>query len=233
MRNFQLNTLAIIMATVSSHIFAQGVPNNFDLPSYISQKSISSPLQGYEYTGSPYENRAFQLGNVYGDGKLLASNVALRYNALRDEFEIKKSVNTSNYDAKVLVQDEAISVRITNQTFIYVPKKSNEDVGGYFEVLLNGDNMSLYRKITKEYVEGKKSINSITSDILPMYREKDELYFLNNAGKLIEVPGSRNGKINSFGMHKKALKDYIRSEKINVNKIGDLKKLLVFYNSIP
>lgn len=214
-------------------IQAQEVFNDSETDTFITQRSISKPMNGYEYTGSPYEDKAFQNGNVYRNGELVASNVALRYNALRDEIEIKKSINTSNYDAKVLLQDPEVYVKIMNRSFVYIAPKSEKDVGGYFEVLLEGSTMSLYRKMTKEYVEGKKSINSMAADILPMYREHIDLYFMNENNELVELPNSRNGKINSFAQHKKAVKEYIREEKINVNKIGDLKKLLMFYNSIP
>jgi hypothetical protein len=214
-------------------VSAQAALNETENDSYITQRSISKPLNGYEYTGSPYENQAFQNGNVYRDGKILASNVALRYNVLRDEFEIKNSINSSNYDAKVLLQSPDVYVKIMNQMYIFIPKKNPDAVGGYFEVLLEGPSVSLYKKLSKEFIEGKKSINSISSDILPMYREKEDLYFMNEANELVELPNSRNGRINSFAQHKKELKQYIREEKINVSKIGDLKKLLVYYNSIP
>lgn len=232
MKRFLVSSFVLILTISGSNVFAQGAHIDTNIDSYITNKNISRPLHGYEYTGSPYEHKDFQSGNVYREGKLLASNVALRYNALRDEFEIKKSLNSSNYDARVLLQSPDVYVKISNQLYVFIPKPDVDAHGGYFEVILEGNNMSLYRKITKEFIEGKKSINSITSDILPMYREKEDLFVMNEANELVELPNSRNGRINSFALHKKELKQYIRDEKINVSKIGDLKKLVIFYNSL-
>jgi len=190
------------------------------------------PDHGYTYTGSPYENKAFQPGFVFMDGKILASNVGLRYNAARDEFEIKKSVNTSNYAAKVLVKSEDIYVKIMNRLYVFVDKNEENKTGGYYEVLLDGERISLYKKLSKEFIEGKKSVNSIAADILPMYKEKEQLYLLNEKNELTELPNSRNGRINYFSNNKKQIKQHIRDNKLNINKSYDLIKLIRYYNSI-
>jgi hypothetical protein len=230
-KSFALLTLTII-TFISFNSRAQGVFNDPEIDTYISQRSITMPDHGYTYTGSPYENKAFQPGFVFKDGKILASNVALRYNAARDEFEIKKSLNTSNYAAKVLMQSEEIYVKINNRLFVYISKNLEKKTGGYYEVLHDGDRLSLYKKLTKEFIEGKKAVNSIATDILPMYKEKEDLYFMNEKNELNELPGSRNGKINSFIGNKKQIKQHIRDKKLNVNKQYDLIKLMNFYDSL-
>lgn len=232
MRNILVGlfTLAIVQSTTS--LIAQGVFNDPAIDTYISQKKIAQPLKGNAYTGSPYADKAFQNGNIYRDGTLLASNVAIRYNVLRDEFEIKKSINTSNYDAKVLRKSEDIYVRIANKLYVFIEKVPDQKKGGYFEVLHEGDKLSLYKKVTKEFIEGKKAINSVAPDILPQYKEKEALFLINSNKELVKMPRSRNGKIASFSEHKKEVKQFIRDEKLNVNKSYDLVKLLTFYNSL-
>jgi len=232
MKNVYAICFVVLITITTSAVYSQGVFNDPQTNTYITQKKISKPLQEYKYTGTPYGDKAFQLGYVYRDGVLLASNVGLRYNALRDEFEIKKSVNTSNYAAKVLRQSADIYVKILNKLYVYMPKVTEEDQGGYFEVIYDGESLSLYKKIRKQYIEGKKAINSIAADILPMYKEKEALYLVNNANEFSELPGSRNGKINSFPEHKKLIKQHIRENKLNINKVYDLIKLLTYYNTI-
>lgn len=224
-------TFALI-ALSSSNTTAQGVFNDPETDTYISQRSITMPDHGYTYTGSPYANKAFQAGFVFKDGKILASNVGLRYNAARDEFEIKKSVNTSNYAAKVLVKSEDIYVKIMNRLYVYIDKNKENETGGYYEVLHDGERMSLYKKISKEFIEGKKAVNSIATDILPMYKEREKLFLLNENGELSELPNSRNGRINSFNSNKKQVKQQIRDEKLNINKSYDLIKVLRYYDSL-
>jgi len=230
-RIFILFTLALITFT-SSNTIAQGVFNDPETDTYISRRSITMPDHGYTYTGSPYENKAFQPGFVFKDGKILASNVGLRYNAARDEFEIKKSVNTSNYAAKVLVKSEDIYVKIMNRLYVFVDKNEENKTGGYYEVLLDGERISLYKKLSKEFIEGKKAVNSIATDILPMYKEKEQLFLLNENNELTELPNSRNGRLNYFSSSKKQIKQHIRDNKLNINKSYDLIKLIRYYNNI-
>jgi hypothetical protein len=229
-------TAALLILTfatlISSSLKAQGVFNDPETDTYISQKPITQPEHGYKYTGSPYADKRFEQGFVFRDGIILASNVGLRYNALRDEFEIKKSLNTSNYAAKVLVKSEDIYVKIMNRLFVYLDKNEESGAGGYYEVLFEGERLSLYKKLSKEFIEGKKAINSIATDILPMYKEKEELFLLKENKELVELPSSRNGKINSFGSNKKKIKQHIREKKLNINKDYDLIKLLRYYDSL-
>jgi len=232
MKNIFATYFVVLIAITTSVACAQGVFNDPHIDTYITQQKISQPSHGYEYTGTPYAERSFQPGHVYRDGVLLASNVGLRYNALRDEFEIKKSLSSSNYAAKVLSQSEDIYVKISNKLYIYAPKHSEEEKGGYFQVIYKGESLSLYKKVSKTFIEGKKAINSIATDILPMYKEKETLYFVNAANEFIELPGSRNGKINYFSENKKLVKQHIREKKLNVNKVHDLIRLLTYYNTI-
>lgn len=232
MRRISVVFTLALFTFISYNSSAQGVFNDPETDNFISKRSITFPDHGYTYTGSPYANKAFQAGFVFNDGVILASNVALRYNAARDEFEIKKSLNTSNYAAKVLVQSEDIYVKINNRLFVFINKNEENGTGGYYEVLHDGERLSLYKKLTKEFIEGKKAVNSIAADILPMYKEKEDLYIMNEDNELSELPGSRNGKINSFSGNKKLIKQHIRDKKLNVNKQYDLIKLMNYYDSL-
>lgn len=224
--------LVVFITITTSTVYSQGVFNDPQTDTYITQKKISQPLQEYEYTGTPYANKSFQPGYVYRNGVPLASNVGLRYNALRDEFEIKKSVNTSNYAAKVLKLSADIYVKILNKLYVYILKVDEDNRGGYFEVIYDGESLSLYKKISKKYIEGKKAVSSIAPDILPMYKEKEILYLVSSANEFSELPGSRNGKINSFPENKKLMKQHIREKNLNINKVYDLIKLLTYYNTL-
>ena len=70
-----------------------------------------------KYTGTPYNNANYLLGNVYKDSKLWATNVALRYNAMADEMEIKESLTTDDEEAKVLTKSPDVFVKILNDIY--------------------------------------------------------------------------------------------------------------------
>ncbi|QNJ97845.1 hypothetical protein [Constantimarinum furrinae] len=230
-RSFFTRCLFIVTLAITS-ASAQTTISDQETETYVSDKSISTATLGKDYTGSPYANDEFQNGTVYGTNNVLATNVVLRYNVLRDEIEIKSNANASNSEARVLVKSPDIYVRILNNMYVYKTPTSNSDVSGYFLVMVEGENKSLYKKIKKKYIEGKKSINSVSSDILPMYKEIDVMYLVTETGEFEEIPNSRNKRIGLFADHKKEVKQYIKEEKLNVSKDYELVDLVKYYNTL-
>jgi hypothetical protein len=213
-------------------ISAQNGLSGSNSEQYVTNSTISTATLGKDYTGSPYAHEEFQNGTVYGTNNVLATNVALRYNVLRDEIEIKSNINASNAEARVLVKSPDVYVRILNDMYVYKVPTPDSDVSGYFLVMVEGESTSLYKKIKKKFIEGKKSINSVSSDILPMYKEIDEMYLVTEAGEFQEMPNSRNKRINLFADHKKEVKQYIKEEKLNVSKDYELIDLVKYYNTL-
>ncbi|MCF6308537.1 MAG: hypothetical protein L3J09_11365, partial [Flavobacteriaceae bacterium] len=125
-----------------------------------------------------------------------------------------------------------IYVIINNKQFVYVPYSQNPDVNGYFEVLSDGKTISLYKKYNKEFREGKKSINTMTTNIPATYQSKEIIYLTNNDREFTELPNSKNGKIKSFKSHHKQLKQYIKENKLHINKEKHLIKLISYYNTL-
>lgn len=203
----------------------------FDNPNdneYLMSKTVKLKDGLQNVTGSPYFIEDFQRASIFKKNIAIKRNVYLRYNASRDLFEIKFNQNQS----KVLKQTEDIYVIINNKQFVYVPYSQNPDINGYFEVLSDGEKLSLYKKYNKQFREGKKSINSMTTDIPATYQSKETLFLTNNDGEFIELPNSKNGKIKSFKNHHKLLKQYIKENNLNINKENDLVKLISYYNTL-
>ncbi len=202
-----------------------------------TQYVTNTPIKAYpaieRISGSPYEEKEFSKGNVLKDGKLLATGVAIRYNALRDEIEIKRKADDHNRTARVMVKSPDIYAKILNKTFVYVPNKEGLTTSGYFLVLHEGEKYDLYKKITKEYLEGSESMTSLTRDIPAMYKEK-EFYYLadKETGAIKAFPKSRNGKFGMFGDKKKALKKHANENHLNINKEYALVKLMRYYDSL-
>ncbi|MEM7187337.1 MAG: hypothetical protein AAF466_11825, partial [Bacteroidota bacterium] len=157
--------------------FAQQRMDEEDSSMYLSNKPITIVAAEQNYAGSAYENEEFVNGYVFKDGKILASNVALRYNAKRDEVEVKPTISSPDANARVMVKNSDIYIKILNKAFVYSPKQEGIEKAGYFIVLHEGDHYALYKKISKKFYEGKESVNSITRDTPPSYRNV-ETYFL-------------------------------------------------------
>lgn len=215
-------------------IFSATAQNALDTPTtndYLTTKRVRIN-KNINYKGTPYDQELFQTGNIYKNGTIVASNVALRYNVLRDELEVKSSMAAADAQAKILERDKDIYVRILNDVYVYMKPTSKEIVSGYFKVLHEGEKFHLYQKLTKEFIEGKKAINSVAQDVPPTYKGDEELYLVPVNGAPIELSGSRSGKLKAFPSHKKELKKYVKENKLNINKDYSLKKLVAYYNTL-
>ncbi|MDX1462012.1 MAG: hypothetical protein R3359_03065 [Marinirhabdus sp.] len=200
---------------------------------YLTSKSITVLDNQIEIAGSPYAEEEFQQGNIYKNGKLVASNVAVRYNVSRDEIEVKSAVNLSNTQARVMKANPEIHVRVLNDTYVYMKPKAEDQPSGYFNVMYEGEHFHLYKKLKKRFIEGKKAVNSVARDILPTYQEDYDLYLVDaNTNELIELNGSRNRKLKAFPSHNKELKKYTKTEDLNINKDYSLQKLVAYYNTL-
>ncbi|MEL6811132.1 MAG: hypothetical protein AAFP76_07345 [Bacteroidota bacterium] len=174
------------------------------------------------YTGTPYNHPSYLLGNVYKNDELWANNVALRYNAVADEIEIKESLTTSDSEAKVLTKSPDVYVKIVNDIYIFAPYKGGIEGGGYFHVLFEGDKVGLFKKPKKSFTPPKKATTSITRDIPASFKDKPVYYLVDKNGKYYELPASRSKKLKVFGNNKDAIKDYVREKQLDLNIERDL-----------
>ena len=223
---------AFVALLTSTNLTAQNAPDDQSSAQYIT----NSPIRAYptveRISGSPYENKEFVLGNILIDGKIVRNNVAIRYNALRDEMEIKNRLDDHNRTGRVLSKNTAVYVKILNKTYIYSISK-NDVPAGYFLALHEGEKFDLYKKTYKEYVDGAESMTGVTRGIPAMYKEKESYFLLNKEdGSLQELPKSRNGKLGLFKDKKKQMKSYANENRLNVNKEFALIKLLKYYDTL-
>ena len=203
----------------------------FDAPQgkeYLMSKTVNLKTAQKNATGSPYFTEKFQKGTIYKNNTVLKRNINLRYNASRDLVEIEFNQNQS----KILRHSPNIYVVINNKQYVYIPDSTDEENHGYFIVLLEESKMSLYKKQEKTFREGKKSVNSMTSDIPATYKTKETLFLVNEKEELQELPKSKNGKVKSFKSHSKELKQYIKENNLNINKENQLIKLISYYNTL-
>ena len=233
MKNVLSITIFSLFFLTSFFASAQMDTDEADTDRYYTNRAITINANERNFSGSAYENKEFMNGYVFKNGKTLASNVALRYNAKRDEMEVKNSLNSSNANARVLVKSDDIYIKILNKVFVYTPVKEGIDKAGYFMVLQEGDNYSLYKKITKKFIEGRESVNSITRDTPPAFKNKVVYYLVNKSdGSFTSFPKSRKGKLKVFTQYKKEIKDFVKSNSLNLNKDYALAKLVKYYDTL-
>lgn len=223
---------AFVALLTSTNLTAQNAPEERSNTQYITNTPIKAYPRVERISGSPYENEEFAIGSILIDGKVVRNNVAVRYNALRDEMEIKNKIDDHNRNGRVLTKSTDVYVKILNKTYIY--SISKDDIpAGYYLALYEGEKFDLYKKTYKEYLDGAESMTGVTRGIPAMYKEKEGYFLLNKQdGSLKALPKSRNGKLGMFKDKKKEMKSYASENKLNINKEYALVKLLKHYDTL-
>lgn len=184
------------------------------------------------YLGTPYYKPKYHIGNVYQNKTLLAQNVALRYNAIADEIEVKETIETPIADARPLPKSPEIFVKIDGVIFVFAAYKGGIEGGGYFQVLYEGDKIDVFKKLHKKFYPSKPAKTSITRATKAKFVDKPVYYLVSKNGKFYELPSSKKRKLDVFGKNRDVIEDYVTKKRLDLNKEQDLIATVVFFNSL-
>lgn len=199
--------------------------------SRILKNSLNIP-KGITYKGTPYHKPNFLIGSVYKDKKLLSSSVALRYNIYSDEIEVKKSIISPDSEAQVLLKSSNIFVQINGDIFYYIQNNSKTGKIGYFQILVEGQSINLYKKVVKEFIAEEKPSTSSPRGKSAFFKDSFTYYFVNNNGKFYKTPTSKKKVLKILTDDDGNLIEYINKNRINFKKEKDLKKFINYYNTL-
>ena len=161
---------------------------------------------------------------------VVASNVALRYNVQAEEMELK--ANTSTTVANVIKTSQNISVRILNDDFVYLVSPDKNQKAGYFMVIAEGGKLNVYKKIIKEFVEGKGSANSYSRAVPDTFKEKEQLYIVSATGSLTKIPKGKTKREKLFVSQQNQMSSYIETNKLNLRREKDFNQALDYFNAL-
>lgn len=225
------NFLLLLSLCISLNIMAQNITNEQRATAEFLSSKTTPVFKGYKNTmGSIYANKEFQTGSVYKDGTLVASNVALRYNVQAEEIEMKAYTNTTV--ANVIKTSENISVRILNDDFVYLISPDKNQKAGYFMVIAEGGKLTVYKKIIKDFIEGKESANSYSRDVPDTFKEKEQLYIVSAAGSLTKLPKGKTKREKLLVSQQNQMSSYIQTNNLNLRKEKDFNKALDYFNAL-
>ena len=225
------NFLLVLSLCISLNIMAQNITNEQRATAEFLSSKTTPVFKGYKNTmGSIYANKEFQTGSVYKDGTLVASNVELRYNVQAEEIEMKANTNTTV--ANVIKTSENISVRILNDDFVYLISPDKNQKAGYFMVIAEGGKLTVYKKIIKDFIEGKESANSYSRDVPDTFKEKEQLYIVSAAGSLTKLPKGKTKREKLLVSQQKQMSSYIQTNNLNLRKEKDFNKALDYFNAL-
>lgn len=184
------------------------------------------------YIGTPYGNPEFQLGSISRNDSVLFKNIALRYNVISDQIEVKESLNLPNEEIRNLKKSYDLMVQIGTQKLEFVPYEGKISEGDYFEVFYEGRQIDMYKKHYKEVRYPIKASTSLTRDQPAMFTDKPTYFLVTKRKKFYQFPDSRKAKFKVFGNKAEILKKFARQNDLDVNKEEDLLKVVQHFESL-
>lgn len=182
--------------------------------------------------GTPYNHPDYLIGNVYKGNSLWASDVALRYNAVADEVEVKESLESDDDDARLIPKDPEIFVKIANDIYVFVPFQGKVEDGGYFHVMFEGKKLDFYKKLTKRVIPGRKASSSFTQDVPTEFRDESQYFLVTKSGRFFQLPDEKSKKFDIFGANKEVVLQYVKNNDLDPEKEEDLLKIVQFYDGV-
>ena len=227
------NLIVLLSLCMSLNMLSQVSTNDQTAYQEFLSSKTTPVYKGYKNTmGSIYANEEFQSGSVFKDGQLVASNIALRYNVQAEEIEMIPNNNLSPTVANVIQPSQSISVRILNDDFVYLVSPDKNQKAGYFMVISQGSRLTIYKKISKDFIEGKESANSYSRDVPDTFKEKEQLYIVSQTGSLTKLPKGKTKREKLLISQQNQMSNYIENNNLNLRKEKDFNQALDYFNTL-
>ena len=231
-----LFTLAFLTVfTIDAQITTLAVQRNAQaFMEYVDRYETADNLDylDEEYTGTPYSNPIFLLGNIYENNKVVASNYALRYNAMLDEVEVKENLYAEDTEIKALAKNPALYAKIMSDMFVYRVVPEAQNGAGYFQVLHIGSTYNLYKKSVKKYYPAIKAQNSFEKDVLAKFSDRPVYYLVSQDGIFQEFGPSKNKRLRLFESKQTEMKKLVKLGKLDLTQEKDLLRAVKHYDII-
>lgn len=179
--------------------------------------------------GSPYLHNEFIKGSIYTYQRMQFNDIPLRFNIYTGNLEFK----TPEDQILALAAPEIVEKAVFGDyTLSYIPytitqKKIKK---GFFKLIEEGA-VSLYAKPDIVYQKPKEA--AAYADAEPAkFLKRGDMYFLRIEKDAAVKFDSKKELLALFPEHKEELTTFIKKNKVKVNKVESLKKLVNFYNSL-
>ncbi|MFV0304370.1 MAG: hypothetical protein ACK5IC_02665 [Moheibacter sp.] len=178
--------------------------------------------------GSPYIDDKYREAKVSGADNL----VELRYNVYGDQMEYK--VGNLVYSMNKATHPE-VNFQQLNKKYIYTnyTDEKNTLASGYLLVKFGGETASLYQKESIIFVPRKEATSSYEQSKSAEYKLQAPKYFFKyKSDEIKQVITNKKKFVVLFGEDEAKVKNYIKSEKINLSNELDLVKLFKLLNTL-
>lgn len=225
----------IFILTINGISYAQlpltyGVRTTMDL--YETNKLVSgnnsSILTEKDIDGSPYLNDEFFKGTIYTVQKLKYIDIPLRYNIYNDNLEFKTPTNEIQALVTPEIVEKAIIGEIQLEYLHYI--KSNKTNKGFL-ILLEEGKVSLFSKPEVVFKEATEPAAYKQAEPARFVR-KTETCFMRIGNEPARLITNKKELISLFPNDQEKIESFIVKKKLKINKPEDLRKVVVFYNSL-
>ncbi|RUT77848.1 hypothetical protein [Ancylomarina longa] len=190
----------------------------------ISKKMSNTDIE--QITGTPYLSKNFEKGNIITKDSTLYSGIYLRYNAYEDIMEFKKDSFALEISNKFPIKQLSIKGIVYEKK---VFKYDNSQKIGYFERLEKGS-INLYARKTIAYIKAKPSRGYQDARPAEFKKNKTEFFLTKGETPNVSFIANKSTLINLLGEEKKQISNYIKSNRLNIKKECDLRKIITYYN---
>jgi hypothetical protein len=177
--------------------------------------------------GFPYYNADF-LPARFGDTSVV---LPIRYDVFKGTVEILKNDGVYEVPNENILKDSPLSkftFEKSRETLILVD--THNELSGYFFRLADGKNQ-LLKKIIVEFKPEIPAPNHLIQAIPPRFEKQDPIYFIKTEEDFIKIPKDIIEFLNYFPENKDEISDFVKKNKIKLNREKDLIKLVNFLNS--
>jgi hypothetical protein len=193
------------------------------------------PLPPKEVVGDSYLNEEWRSTTLMlYSSDVLIEGFPVKYDMLRDEFEIQSKSGIKVIDGKKVKSFIWIDqISNTADPFINAREFKNEEntpLRGFFNVMVDGK-MPLFKK-TEAYI--KKADYNASLDVGHRNDRilKREKLFYAVEGKVFEVPSAKKKFLLLFEEQQHEVNDFIKSNDLSLGNESHLKRVFEFYNSM-
>ncbi|MBT8323721.1 MAG: hypothetical protein HKN99_04200 [Winogradskyella sp.] len=223
--NYKKIALQLILPTaliITSLGFTQTVYVDVATERGLMSKSVSAKVNA---SGSPYIEEDFKPVRIKGYDNQIYSG---RYNGYNGEMEI----NLGGDKLIALDTNAEVEVIFTTTNKVYKTFSYETDRGytkrGFLAVVDEGENYSLLKEEIIKYYEGEKATSSYERDKPAKFRREDDKYYLSANGETKFLPQREKDLLKAFPKNSKAIKGYIKSNKLKTKKEEDLTKVAAY-----
>jgi hypothetical protein len=222
-----------VMVYITSHAsFGQDkIIINRSLEDFASEMRFVGNTPGRSYTkfeGSEYLDENFVNGQILTLNAECFKDIPMRYNAFTDNIEVR----LPNGNVSELIDPAQIfQILLNKNVLVYTDYLSTDEKRKGFLFLLYDESSKLYRRNYKTYKEGTPS-NGIIPEIPSKIVDKPNEYYIKRHSDISRLCNSRKDLLDIMNNHSSEIDDFLKREKIKVNREEDLIKVLTYFDSL-